>query len=111
MSSTEPDAKGARLAAFFETHLAPAAAALRARGVSALEPGPDATVESYWHVRTDPGNALVALDFEHLDAALAELWASEPELAALAAPLVALAREVQDTHQAAEVDAFVYQMF
>lgn len=108
MSSTDREA---RLAAFFEAHLAPAAAALRARGVAALEPGPDAAAESYWHVRSNPGDTLVALDFEHLDAALAALWADTPELAALAGPLIALAREVQDTHQTAEVDAFVYQMF
>jgi hypothetical protein len=108
MSSTDRDT---RLAAFFETRLAPAAAALAARGVAALEPGPDAAAESYWHVRTDPGDTLVAIDFEHLDAALASLWADTPELAALSGPLIALAREVQDTEQTAEVDAFVYQMF
>jgi hypothetical protein len=108
MSSTDREA---RLAAFFEAHLKPAAAALAARGVPALEPGPDAAAESYWHVRTDPGDTLVAIDFEHLDAALAALWAETPEFAALAGPLVALAREVQDTQQTAEVDAFVYQMF
>jgi len=108
MSSTDDEQRVRR---FFDERIAPAAERLRARGVSFFPLGPtpgDAT----WYSGPPAGPDFQELQPEDLAAALRARWSDVPELAELAAPLVALARslEVKDADDA-EVSPFVYVMY
>lgn len=113
MSATD-DALRTRLDAFFRDKLAPAAEALRARGVHFYTRGREAGSGSAWSA--PPAGE----DFERFDSpaelltALAEQWRSEglPELAALAPELAALAEELELSEEdSEEVSPFVYVMY
>lgn len=103
----------AKLRRFFREQLAPAAAALRERGVELFPMGPDPSAESWWEpAPADP--EFVELDAEAIAPALAERWRAQdlPELAALAESLMELARELEvDEEPSSEVSPFVYVMY
>ena len=109
MSSTDED----KLRTFFREKLVPAAMKLRERGVDLFPTGPDPDAESWW----EPGpteEEFVELSPEQVEAALAARWlaADLPELAALAGPLMELARELEITEEpSSEVSPFVYVMY
>ncbi len=113
MSSTDPSLDG-ELHAFFAQRLAPAAEALRQRGVRFFETAPDAAAPSYYvdHAATpDPFAELEPGRFAEL---LKAHWAGQqlPELAELAEPLMALAPRVGPKQEdAGDVSPFIYVMF
>jgi hypothetical protein len=110
MSSTEDP----RLSRFFDRRLVPLAERLRARGHRAFALGPDERSPSYY-VAPDPGEPFLELDdAEACERALRELWQRRglPELAALAGPLLELARKLEVREDdSGEVSPFVYVMY
>jgi hypothetical protein len=103
----------ARLAAFFERELVPAARALRERGVSFFPAGADPAAPTYWRRRDDAGDYLDTLDPEETADRLRVLWADHPELLALVDPLLELARamEREAGEQGPELSPYVYAMY
>jgi len=111
MSSTEDP----RLGRFFDRRLVPLAERLRARGTRFFPMGPDAEAESFYL----PANR-VEPEFIELEGpaacerALRELWEEQklPELAALAGPLMNLARRLEIREEEwGEISPFVYVMY
>jgi len=110
MSSTD----SRKLRRWFAKALVPVAKQLRARGVSFFVLAPCPEADSWYEdgVGREPDFAEVeAQDCEHL---LREMWEQQglPELAALAADLMALARDLQtEDEQAADVSPSLYVMY
>lgn len=107
MSSTED-----KLERFYAERLAPAAAHLRARGVSFYSLAADGS-EDWYHPPPDVP-ALVSLDSATFAELLAEHWSREgyDELVALAEPLSRLADELElESEQGDDVSPFTYVMF
>ena len=111
MSSTE----NPRLGRFFDRRLVPLAERLRARGTRFFPLGPDPEAESYYV----PANRMEP-EFIDLDGpaaceeALRRLWEEQgiPELAALAEPLIDLARRLEVREEDwGEISPFVYVMY
>jgi hypothetical protein len=111
MSSTE----NARLSKFFDKRLAPLAERLRARGQRFFPLGPDERSESYYVVPVAGEAEFVELDDPAAcEQALRELWQGQqlPELAALAGPLLELARKLEIREdEFGEISPFVYVMY
>ncbi len=109
MSSTE-----ARLKAFFERRLAPAAEELRRRGVSFFASGPEPETES-WYLRVAADEPeFVEFDEQELAATLEQMWTDQelPELAELAGALVELSAELEPAEEdSADVSPFIYVMY
>lgn len=109
MNSTDDD----KLRTFFREKIIPAAIQLRERGVELFPLGPDPEAESWW----EPGpteDEFVELAPEQIEAALSARWqaADLPELVALVAPLMELARELEVTEEpSSDVSPFVYVMY
>ncbi len=111
MSSTE----NPRLDRFFDKRLVPIADRLRARGVHFFPFGPDPAAESFY-VSVDASDPeFIELDGpDACERALRELWERQqiPELAALAAPLIDLARRLEiREEESGEISPFVYVMY
>jgi hypothetical protein len=110
MSSTDE----AALRRFFESQLVPAAKELRDRGVRFFPLGPEPEAETWYEPPPDAEPEFVEIEPEAFAAELRARWAGEglPELAALAEPLMALAREVEvGEDESAEISPFVYVMY
>jgi len=104
----------AALRRLFRTGLAPAAEALRARGVRFFAPGPEPGRESWYEPGPTGEPELVELEPDAFEAALRRRWEGEglPELAGLAAELMRLARQAEIGEQeSAEISPFVYVMY
>lgn len=121
MNSTDADQAG-RLAIerFFDTVLMPLAESRRMRGVPGMPLAADPALPSYWTAL--PAQPLAPADFldascldaDELAAALARHWHAigEPDLAAQAGQLVALAQALRKSDAAPdEPSAFIYTMF
>ena len=110
MSSTED-----RLGRFFDKRLAPLAEKLRARGTRFFPMGPDAQAASYYVAPRRGRPEFIQLDGpEDCEAALRALWEGQgmPELAALAGPLLELARQIEIREdEMGEISPFVYVMY
>lgn len=121
MNSTDGTAAARQaIEQFFDTVLMPLAERRRAHGVPCMPLAADADLNSYWTPLPDrpmaPADFLApsCLDADELAAALAQHWqaAGEPELAALAGQIVALAQGLRTPE--AEPDApsaYIYTMF
>lgn len=110
MSST--DEKGVRR--FYREHLLPAAERLRTRGVSFFPLAPDDAEETWYQPPPADVPEFVEVEPEQCEARLRQAWQAQglPELAALAGPLMALARDLEmDEEQSADVSPFVYVMY
>ncbi|HET7229095.1 MAG TPA: hypothetical protein VFJ16_03800 [Longimicrobium sp.] len=103
----------ARLEAFFDGRLVPAARSLRERGVSFFPLAPEARAPTYWRARDDGGDYLDSVEPGEVAGRLREMWAEHPELLALVDPLLELAAELgdQSDEQSAEISPFVYAMY
>ena|SRR5215813_10165457 len=107
------DEKNARVHQFFKEKLVPAAEELRSWGVrffpKAFEEAPT------WYVAYAPtAPELDEFQIEECESRLRKLWEADSlsELAALAAPLVALARDLEaKPDEKGEVSEFIYEMF
>jgi hypothetical protein len=111
MTSTEDR----RLGRFFDKRLVPLAERLRARGVRFFPLGPDGEAESYYVPASRGEPEFIELEGPAAcEKALRDLWEGEtmPELAALAGPLMALARRLEIREdQWSEISPFVYVMY
>ena len=110
MSSTDER----KLRKFFAKRLLPVAESLRARGVRLLPVAPHAEAESWYEDATRGEPDFTEIEAEDCERALREMWERQglPELAALAADLMRLARDLDlDEEQAAEVSPFLYAMY
>ncbi|MEO2003489.1 MAG: hypothetical protein ABGY41_05275 [Candidatus Poribacteria bacterium] len=109
MSSTDD----LRLRRFFRKHLLPAAAKLRARGVSFFPLGPEPEAET-WYEGPPTEPKFTSLNVDECEAALRELWQNQdrPELAELAGELMKLAEHLEiHEEESADVSPFVYVMY
>jgi hypothetical protein len=103
-----------RLRRFFREDVTDAARGVAARGVRFFPLGPEPEADT-WYLPAPAGEP----DFAEIEAEacarlLAERWNAQglPELARLAGPLLALAKELEfDEEQAADVSPFVYVMY
>jgi len=111
MSSTED----ARLGRFFDRRLVPLAQRLRDRGTRFFPMGPDAEVESYYLPANRAEPEFIELEgLAACENALRNLWEEQriPELAALAGPLMDLARRLEVREEEwGEISPFVYVMY
>src|SRR5262249_3685562 len=112
MPLTEEE-KTARVRAFFEEVLVPAAEQLRSRGIQFFPLGfEDAPT---WYVPYAPQTPeLDEVQPGDCEARLRQLWEAEslPELARLAKPLIELAKELEaKPDETGEVSEFIYEMF
>lgn len=110
MSSTDE----AALRRFLVSQLAPVAARLRERGVAFFPLGPEAAEESWYQPAPEGEPELSELEPEAFEARLRQRWERQglPELAALAAPLAQLARQLEvGEEESAEISPFVYVMY
>jgi hypothetical protein len=110
MSSTDER----KLQRFFQKELSPAAAAIRTRGIELFPLGPDPERESYWEPGPEDEPEFIEILPDDFAAALEEYWNAKglPELAALAAPLMAMARELEiQQEQSEELSPFLYVMY
>lgn len=121
MNSTEPpgDAE-ARIAAFYDTVLAPIAAAAREAGQDWFAAGPDAAVASYWTPRarsamsSEDFRAPCCRDETELARCLQQHWQREGHdgLAALAPRFAELARAARSRDaDLGDVPDYIYTMF
>lgn len=101
------------LAAFFTEHLAPAAERLGEQGVAPFPLGPEPEAATWYVVPTPDQPEFITVERDTLEETLRTTWAQTlPELAALAAPLVALARQLRlDREDPAELSPYLYRMF
>ena len=107
MSSTRD-----RLRAFYAEELVPVAAALRKRGASLLPAAPDGAPSWYDPAPSVPD--IVEFEPDEFGSELAAMWHAQgnPELAAVAARLSLLSRELeQGVEQREDVSPFMYVMF
>ena len=121
MNSTEPGpAAKTAIEALFDAVLMPLADTRRRSGRPSMPLCADASVPSYWTAlpvrRLEPADFLQpsCLDATELTAALEAHWRAngEPDLAALAAQLVALAQPLRATDAATDAPSpFIYTMF
>jgi len=112
MPLTENEKKG-RVREFFEQKLVPAAQQLRSRGIRFY---PLAFEEAAtWYSPYAPTTPeLDEYQIQECESRLRQLWetGSLPELAQLAGPLVALARELEARpDEKGEISEFIYEMF
>jgi len=110
MSSTDET----KLRRFFQRELTPAAEALRKRSVELIPLGPDPERESWWEPAPDGEPEFIEVGPEEFARQLEERWTAQglPELAALAAPLMALADQLEiHQEQSEEISPFVYVMY
>lgn len=111
MSSTEDT----RLGKFFDKRLVPLADQLRARGVRFFAMGPDADAESFYLPANPMEPEFIELEGPAAcEKALLELWERQgmAELAALAGPLMDLARHLEIREEEwGEISPFVYVMY
>jgi hypothetical protein len=111
MSSTEAD----RLGRFFDKRLLPLAEKLRARGARFFPMGPDPQASTYYIApRRDRPEFCELEDAAACEKALRDLWEGQkmPELAALAGPILELARQVEiREEESGEISPFVYVMY
>ncbi len=111
MSSTEE----ARLGRFFDRRMVPLAEKLRARGARFFPMGPDPQVSSYYVAPRRGKPAFTELEgAADCERALRDLWEEQriPELAALAGPILELARQVEiREEESGEISPFVYVMY
>jgi hypothetical protein len=110
MSST--DGRREELALrFFRECLVPAAVRLRAREARLLPDGPDRAAATYYSARPPREEYVFDLSVPLTDV-LRSQWKDYPELAALAAELSRLARDLrQHKEESCEVSPFIYAMF
>ena len=110
MSSTDEKT----LRRFHADHLVPAAEALRARRRQFFPAGPDDGAET-WYVTLPAAEAdFVEIDEAALAQTLRARWEAEglPELAALAEPLLELARSLEVAEEETpDISPFVYVMY
>lgn len=121
MSSTDEK----QLAAFFEERLVTAAQRLRARDVKffpmgpadprpALQPPADGAEQDSWYVAPPAQPQVFTREGDHLADALQSMWEQQdlPELAELASPLKALAKQLEQQEQRADdISPFVYVLY
>jgi hypothetical protein len=112
------EAREAKARAFFMQFLVPAAERLSRAGRSFLPRRPDASAATYYTVRDK--RAMNRADFEVRAAerpedvalALTALWAGDPDLSALVAPLARLMPDLVPAEgEKGDVSPFVYVMF
>ena len=102
-----------RLRRFFARKLVPAAQALQGRDVRFFPLGPD-PAESWYEDAPVGEPEFVEIEVEDCERMLREMWERDgtPELAALAADLMTLAREIEfDEEQSADVSPFMYVIY
>ncbi len=110
MSSTDES----RIRRFFRKRLTPTAAKLRARGLRFFPMGPEPEAETWYVEGEGDESEFVELEVEACEEALRELWERQdlPELAALAAPLLDLAKQLEVAEEdSSEISPFVYVMY
>lgn len=110
-----PDkATEALLHRFWVEIMAPAAEALRRRGVEFFGLHPDAGAASYYVAHQPAGSPFYEIEPATCEARLREMWQREgyAELAALAGPLMALAPKLAPRKEdEGDVSPFIYVMF
>ena len=102
-----------RLCRFFARKLVPAAQTLQGRDVRFFPLGPDAA-ESWYEDGPAGEPEFVEIEVEDCERMLREMWERDgmPELAALAADLMKLAREIElDEEQSDDVSPFMYVIY
>lgn len=110
MSSTDE----ARIRRFYRRRLRSTAEQLRQRGVRFFPLGPEPEAETWYVDGSRDAPEFVELEVEDCEAALRALWEEQelPELAALAGPLLELARKLEVKEEGpGEVSPFVYVMY
>ncbi len=103
-----------KLRRFFTKKLVPVAEKLRGRGVRLLSVAPHHKAESWYEDGTHGEPDFAEIDPADCARMLRDMWERQdlPELAALAADLMRLAREIEfDEEQAADVSPFLYVMY
>ncbi len=98
---------------FYIEKLIPLAEKHRASNRDFFPLKPDKNAESYYKDRNDDGNYIHEVDYSDLEGELRELWKGDlDELGELAAPLVELARLLEEREETdADVSPFIYAMF
>lgn len=101
------------LHSFYREKLVPLAEKYRAAKRDFFPLKFDENAESYYKDRSDDGNYIHEINYDDLEGELREIWNDDlEELRELAAPLVELARLLEEREEtSADVSPFIYAMF